>query len=349
MDADRRQVLSRRSVLLGAGATGALALAGCTSTVPRKRDGADGSGGGGADGGGPATTTPGGGVTEPDDTLSGEVIVKGSSTVFPISDTFAESFMEEHPEVNVTVDSTGSGGGFKNHFCPGESDLNGASRPIKDSEVQQCGENDVEPVEFRIAGDALTVAVNEDADWVDCMTVDELSRIWREDGATRWSEVREDWPDEDITLFGPAATSGTFDWFNENVVGPDRRHTARHQPTEEDETIVSGIENNPHAMGYFGYAFYKANPDLVKAVEVDGGAGCTPPGLENAKDGSYPLARPLFIYVARSALERDEVFEFMKYYLEAAASDAVADIGYVPSNTDLRDGNVGKLFRVAGR
>ena len=337
MDGDRRRDVSRRTFLLGAGASGALALAGCTSAVDRTRNG-----GGQGDGGG-VTSRPGSGR------LSGTVVLKGSSTVFPISDTFAERFMEDHPDVNVTVDSTGTGGGFKNHFCPGEADLNGASRPIKESEVEQCSANGVEPVEFRIAGDALTMAVNKDADWVDCLTVAEMSQIWREDGARRWSDVRPDWPDEDITLYGPAETSGTFDWFNENVVGEDYRHTARHQPTEEDETIVAGIRNNPYAMGYFGYAFYKSNPDLVKAVSVDGGSGCTPPGLENAKDGSYPMARPLFIYPAKGALERDAVFAFVKYYLERAETETVSEIGYVPSSLDLRDRNVGKLFRITGR
>jgi phosphate transport system substrate-binding protein len=348
MERDRRPGVSRRSFLLGAGASGVLTVAGCTSTVERKRTGGGGSGdGGGVDGGGNGTSS--GGVTPRSRRLAGEVIIKGSSTVFPISDTFAEGFMESHPNVNVTVDSTGSGGGFKNHFCPGESDVNGASRPIKESEVDLCSANGVEPVAFRIAGDALTMAVNHDADWVDCLTLEEMAQIWREGGATTWSDVRPEWPDETITRYGPASTSGTFDWFNENVVGEEVRHTADYQPTEEDETIVSGIENKPTAIGYFGYAFYNSNPDLVKAVSVDGGSGCTPPSLENAKDGSYPMARPLFIYVSKAALQRDPVFAFLKYYLEEAATDTVADIGYVPSNTELRDRNVGKLFRVAGR
>ncbi|MEF8839179.1 MAG: substrate-binding domain-containing protein, partial [Haloarculaceae archaeon] len=261
MAGDSRQGVSRRAFLLGAGASGALAVAGCTSAVPRTRNGGDGGDGG--------ATTPRAGSGR----LTGDVIIKGSSTVFPISDTLAEQFMDEHPDVNVTVDSTGTGGGFKNHFCPGESDINGASRPIKESEVEQCSTNGVEPIEFRIAGDALTMAVNENADWVDCLAIEEMAQIWREDGATRWSEVRPDWPDEEITLFGPAETSGTYDWFNQNVVGEDYRHTARHQPTEEDETIVAGIRTNPYAMGYFGYAFYESNPDLVKAVSVNGGSG----------------------------------------------------------------------------
>jgi len=306
--------VSRREFVAGVGATGALALAGCQDTT--------GSGG-----------------------LKGEVIIKGSSTVFPISDKMAEDFMEEHGNVNVTVDSTGTGGGFENHFCPGNSDLNGASRPIKDSEVEECNNNDVEPVEFEVAGDALTVAVNNNADWVDCMTFDELSQIWREDRVTMWSDVRDEWPDKEFNLFGPANTSGTYDWFNENVVGEEHGHTADHQSTEDDRQVVRGIQDNENAMGYFGYAYYSENSDQVKAVKIEAekGDGCTKPSLANAKDGSYPMARPLFIYASKDSLQREEVYEFMKFYLNNAETDVVQNIGYVPSSTELRDENLSKL------
>lgn len=320
--------VSRRRFLAGAGSAGALTLAGCTQST----DGGTGDGDGAGDGG-----------------LSGQVIVKGSSTVFPVSDTFAELFMDEHGEVNVTVDSTGSGGGFKNHFCPGESDLNGASRPIKQAEIEQCNENGVEPVEFQIASDALTMAVNNNADWVDCVTPEELSRIWRDDGAQRWSDVRENWPDREFRLFGPSSASGTYDWFNENIIGSEYQHTADHQPTEEDETIVRGIKDNEGAMGYFGFAYYDSNPDQVKALEIDGGQGCTPPGLDTAKDGSYPMARPLYIYVSKSSLQRGEVYEFMRFFLETAATAEVEEIGYVPSTEEQREANLTKLAEAAGR
>ena len=339
MTQDLKDSLSRRKFIVGTGAAGVSALAGCTENTGSEDGGSDG----GSDGGNEGTST--GGTGE----LSGTIIVKGSSTVFPVSDTFAERFMEEYPQVNVTVDSTGSGGGFENHFCPGEADINGASRPIKDSEMEQCGSNDVEPVEFQIAGDALTMAVNNDADWVDCVTPEEMSQIWREDGVQMWSDVRDEWPDEKFSLFGPAETSGTYDWFNNNIVGEDLRHTAEHQPTEDDDTIVQGIRDNTHAMGYFGYAYYNSNTDLVKALEVDGGDGCTPPSLENAKDGSYPMARPLFIYPSEEALQREEVYEFMKFYLENSETDTVSEIGYVPSSAELRDDNLAKLDEVAGR
>ena len=343
--------VTRRKFILASGAAGAVALAGCTSDEEGDGDsggdGSDGSDGDdGMDGGSETDTTSGG-----SDQLSGEIIVKGSSTVFPISDRMAEEFMNEHPEVNVTVDSTGSGGGFENWFCPGDSDLNGASRPIKDSEVEMCSDNGVEPVEFEIAGDALTMAVNNDADWVDSITFDELSQIWREDSAQMWSDVRDEWPDEEFALYGPAETSGTYDWFNANVVGEDYNHTAQHQPTEEDEQIVQGIRDNPNAMGYFGYAYYKSNSDQVKAVKIAAEEGDEPsePSLANAKDGSYPMARPLFIYAAKSSLERENFYQFMNFYLTQAETEIVQEIGYVPSSVDMRDSNLEKLDEAAGR
>jgi len=317
--------VSRRKFVLAAGAAGATALAGCQESEGSDEDNSDGE-------------------------LSGEVVITGSSTVFPISDTMAEEFMNDNPEVNVTVDSTGSGGGFENHFCPGNSDINGASRPIKDSEVEQCQSNDVEPVEMHIAGDALTMAVNNDADWVDSMTFDELSQIWREDGAELWSDVRDEWPDEEFELYGPASTSGTYDWFNENVIGPDQSHTAEHEPTEEDNLIVQGIQDSEYAMGYFGYAYYNQNSDAVKAVNIAAEEGDEPaePSLANAKDGSYPMARPLFIYPSEAAIQREVVYEFLNFYLTKAETDIVQEIGYVPSSEEMRDENLNTLDEIAG-
>jgi phosphate transport system substrate-binding protein len=322
MSHESSREVSRRRFLVGAGATGAIGLAGCLQET---------------DGG---STNNGG----------GQVIVKGSSTVFPVSDAFAEAFIDETGDINVTVDSTGTGGGFENHFCPGEADINGASRPITEAEQSSCQDNGVNPVEFQIGGDALTVAVNNSADWVDCVTLDELSQIWREDGAEMWSDVRpEEWPDQEFQLYGPASTSGTYDWLSNNVIGEEYRHTTDHQPTEEDEQIVQGIEDNEASMGYFGYAYYSENSDAVKALEIDGGDGCTPPSLENATDGSYPLARPLYIYVAESALERDPVYNFVEFYLERAGTENVKDIGYVPASDSLVEENLNKLEEVAGR
>jgi phosphate transport system substrate-binding protein len=346
------EIVSRRKFLAGTGAAGALALAGCSGD-----DGSGGSdgGSGGSDGGdGGSGGSDGGdngdgGSTGGNGGLSGEVVITGSSTVFPISDYMAQEFMAEHPDVNVTVDSTGSGGGFENHFCPGNSDINGASRPIKQEEIDHCGENDITPVEFHIAGDALTMAVNNDNDWVDCMTFDEMSRIWREDGVTNWSDVRDDFPDEPISKFGPASTSGTYDWFLANVVNYDDQgyaHTAQHEPTEEDNLIVQGINDNLGGMGYFGFAYYQSNSDQVKALEVRASEDneCGAPGLQAAADGTYPMARPLFIYPNEEAMQREEVEAFLRFYFEVVATSVIPDeIGYVPSSDQMVEDNISEL------
>lgn len=309
--------VSRRKFIATSGAVGAAAIAGCSETS-------------GSDDG-------------------GEVIVKGSSTVFPISDEMAQRFMEENENVNVTVDSTGSGGGFENHFCPGDADVNGASRPIKSEEEDHCAENDVTPIEMHIAGDALTMAVSPENDWVDCMSFDELEQIWGEDGADTWADVNSEWPDEEIERYGPDTTSGTYDWFTENVSGGS--HTTDYEGTEDDNTIIQGIENSQYAMGYFGYAYYAENEDRVKALEVNANEGddCAAPSLQAASEGTYPMARPLFIYPSEEALQRQPVYDFMEFYIENTNADWIADeVGYVPSNQDMVDENMTKLEDAAG-
>ncbi|MGQ3410715.1 PstS family phosphate ABC transporter substrate-binding protein [Natrinema sp. LN54] len=316
-----RDAVSRRKFIAATGAAGTAAIAGCSDTSSGNGDGE----------------------------LSGEVIVKGSSTVFPISDAMAERFMEENPKVNVTVDPTGSGGGFENHFCPGDADINGASRKIKEEEQNHCAENDVSPIEMHIAGDALTVAVSPDNDWVDSMTFDELAQIWGDDSATTWSDINSDWPDEELELYGPDTTSGTYDWFSENINGGG--HRTEYEGTEDDNTIIQGLENSPYAMGYFGYAYYSENEDRVKALEIAESDDDEPaaPSLQAASEGTYPLARPLFIYPAEGALEREPVYEFVNFYLENSNADWIADdVGYVPSNQDMVDENMSALEDAAG-
>ncbi|XVH32356.1 phosphate ABC transporter substrate-binding protein PstS family protein [Haloferacaceae archaeon DSL9] len=325
--------VSRRNFILAAGATGVAGLAGCTANE---------NGNGDDDG-----NTTGGG--NGDESISGEIVITGSSTVYPVSVAIAEEFEAENPDVTISVESTGSGGGFENHFCPGNSDINGASRAITDDEVSNCESNGVTPAEFEIAGDALTVAVNNEADWVDCMTFDELAQIWQPNGAETWADVNPDWPDEPFELFGAASTSGTFDWFTENVIGEAGSHRDDYEATEEDNLIVQGVEGNPYAMGYFGFAYYNENQDRIKGLEVDGGDGCAAPNLENAQDGSYPMSRPLYIYPSEEAIqEKPQVRAFMQYYLEQAGSDLVSEIGYVPSGESLQEENLSKLEEISG-
>lgn len=332
----RNGSMSRRSVLAAGGTALTITIAGCMSDEnPNEGSGGDGGGGSGEGG----------------DGASGEIIITGSSTVYPVSVAMAEEFQRENPDVNVSVDSTGTGGGFENHFIPGDSDVNGASRPISEEERQAAEENDVTPIEFEVAGDALTVAVNNEADWIDCVSFDELARIWGPDGAENWSDVNPEWPDEPFELYGPASTSGTFDWFTEEVNGEAGSHRSDYEGTEEDNIIVQGIEGSEYAMGYFGYAYYEESQDRVKGLEVEEseGDGCTEPSLENAQDGSYPMSRPLFIYASeRSLAEKPQVEAFVRYYLENSSSSLVEEVGYVPASDDLVEENLSKLDDAVG-
>lgn len=328
----RLGAVSRRKFLATTGAVGVGAIAGCT------RSQNDGEGTPGGSDGNDGTTQAG--------DLSGGIAITGSSTVYPVSVAMAEEFQKAHPGVNISVDSTGTGGGFANHFCPGNSDINGASRPIKESEQENCADNDVTPIEFQIASDALTVAVNNEADWVDCLTFDQLAQIWKPDGAETWADVNPDWPDEPFELYGPASTSGTFDWFTEHVIGEAGAMREDYEPTEEDNIIIQGIEGSKYAMGFFGFAYYEENKDQIKAVEIkkeEGSDTCTAPSLENAKSGDYPMARPLFIYPAKESLAQKQVREFVRFYLNKAESDLVKEVGYVPSNEEQKQENLDRL------
>ncbi|NKE36457.1 PstS family phosphate ABC transporter substrate-binding protein [Natronococcus sp. JC468] len=303
--------VSRRTLLAAAGVGLSSSLAGCSSVFAAEDD---------------------------------QVNIAGSSTVFPVTEAIGSAFSEENPTVNVSISKTGTGGGFGNFFCAGRTDVNNASREIADAEIDQCGDNDITPLEFTVATDALTVVVNPEADWIDCLTVEELREIWRADGAERWSDINEDWPDEELELYGAATTSGTFDYFNEAVLGEDVNHKSDYYATERDRTIVQGVQGSEYAMGYFGFSYYSENPDSIKAVSIDDGNGCVEPSTETAMSGEYtPLSRPLFIYVAKESLADSAVRDFARFYMEQAATDLVSDVGYVPITEDQRDENLERL------
>jgi len=263
--------------------------------------------------------------------LSGNVMIDGSSTVFPISSAMAEEFqIETNNQVRVTVGLSGTGGGFQK-FCNGETDISDASRPIRESEVEACAANGVEEIELMVAWDGLTVVVNPENDWATCMTVEELRRIWQP-GSTiqRWSEVRDGWPDEEIILYGPDTDSGTFDYFTEAVVGASDASRSDYTASADDNVLVLGVSGDRGALGYFGYAYFEENQDKLHSVEVDSGTGCIGPNAETIENQTYtPLSRPLFIYVRPDALERPEVKAFVEYYIDSAPT-LVPEVGYVP-------------------
>ncbi|RLM76532.1 PstS family phosphate ABC transporter substrate-binding protein [Halorubrum sp. Atlit-26R] len=315
-DADTAGITRRKSLAAIAGA-GALGLAGCTQS-------------GGSDGG---------------SSLSGPINIAGSSTVFPLMSAVMEDFAEEYPEIDPDISSTGSGGGFSNFFCTGDTDFNNASRPIQPEEEELCAENGVEYVELIAATDALTVVVNPDADWIDSLTTDELAQIWRADPVQTWDEVRDEFPNEEINRFGAADTSGTYDYFIEAILG-EEGHTSDYQATEQDNSIANGVAGDEYAIGYFGFAYYFQNPDQLKALGIDDGDGPVEPSLETASSGEYtPLSRPLFTYPSIESLGEEHIAEFARYFVEQTTNeDLVAgDVGYVPATEETQEEQMGKL------
>ena len=261
--------------------------------------------------------------------LSGEIVIDGSSTVYPVSVAAAEDFRKEHPQVQIPVGISGTGGGFKK-FAAGETVISDASRPIKDSERELAAENGIDFIELTVAFDGLSVLVNPDNDWATCLTTDQLHEIWKPDSEiSNWNQVDPSYPDLDILLYGPDADSGTFDYFTEEINGDTGVIRDDFFPAVDDNVLVQGIAGDRGALGYFGYAYYVANTDKLKLVDVDGGAGCIEPNETTINDGSYsPLSRPLYIYVNIPSLSRPEVKAFVDYYL-ANAADLAASVGYV--------------------
>lgn len=268
---------------------------------------------------------------------SREIIqIDGSSTVYPTTEAVAEEYQKEKKgSVNVTVGISGTGGGFKK-FCRGETDISDASRPILKEEMELAKQNEVEYIELPICFDALTVAIHPDNDWATSITVSDLKKMWQpsaQEKVMRWNQVRAEWPDEELALFGAGSDSGTFDYFTEAIVGKAKSSRGDYTASEDDNVLVQGIAGNKYALGYLPYAYYEPNQDKIKALAVDnekGGAGPVPPSLENVLDGSYnPLARPLFIYVSRKSAERPAVKEFVEFYLQHV-KELAAEVKYLP-------------------
>jgi phosphate transport system substrate-binding protein len=269
--------------------------------------------------------------------VSGEVVADGSSTVGPLTSAAGELFAEQNPDVNVSVATSGTGGGFEK-FCQGQTDLSNASRPIEDEEISICEENGVEYTELRVATDALTVVTSAENDFVDCITTEELNKMWApeaEGTVTTWSDVNPEWPDEDLELYGPGTDSGTFDYFTDEINGEEGASRSDYNASEDDNVIVQGVSGSPNALGYFGFTYYEENADALKALEVDSGEGCVAPSAESAGDGSYtPLARPLFVYVAnKSYADKPQVAEFVDYYV-ASDADIAEAAQFIPLNEE---------------
>jgi phosphate transport system substrate-binding protein len=303
--ANKRETITRTALLFGILAL----LAGC------------GGGRGGDDEAGGTTAAAGTGGGD----LSGRIQADGSSTVGPYTTAAAEKFQGEQPNVQVTVGVSGTGGGFE-RFCRGETDLSNASRAIDEEEATICEDAGIEPIEFQVANDALTVVVNKDNDWVDCLTTAQLKKIW-EPGSkvSSWNDVDTSFPDEPLKLFGPGTDSGTFDYFTGEINGEEGASRSDYAASEDDNTTVTGVAGEKGGLGYFGFSYFEENQDTLKALEIDGGDGCVAPSVAAAQDGTYkPLSRPLFIYVKQESLARPEVEGFLRFLLDNETSIAEA-------------------------
>jgi phosphate transport system substrate-binding protein len=259
--------------------------------------------------------------------------IDGSSTVFPVTEAVAEEFQKANKgKVKVTVGISGTGGGFKK-FCRGETDISDASRPILKQEMEACKGAGIEYIELPVAFDALTVIVNPKNEWASSMTVAELKKIWEpaaQGKLTKWNQVRSNWPDAPLKLFGAGADSGTFDYFTEAITGKAKSSRGDFTASEDDNVLVQGVANDRNALGFFGFAYYAENKGKLKAVAIDNGKGAVVPSEKTVLDGTYqPLSRPIYIYVSKKAVEKPEVKGFVEFYLKNAPK-LVKEVKYVP-------------------
>jgi phosphate transport system substrate-binding protein len=284
--------------------------------------------------------------------VTGDIIVAGSSTVFPLTEAMAARFVDEGYAGNITIDSIGTGGGFERFCVSAETDISNASRPINEEETTACTDNGREPIEFRVGTDALAIVVNPANEFLTDVTLEQLAQIFSSD-ATNWSDVDPSWPAEPILLYSPGTDSGTYDYFLEAVLEPVYGEEAEAkfsgaanlQESEDDNVLVQGVEGDTNAIGYFGYAYYLENADRLKILNVNG----VEPTAETAESGDYPLARPLFIYSAASVIsEKPQVGAFINFYL-TYVNEEIDAVGYFPASEGALNEAKGLLAAALGQ
>jgi phosphate transport system substrate-binding protein len=289
----------------------------------------------------------GGGGTGEGTNLSGSIVIDGSSTVAPISEAITEEFRKEQSGVQVTVGTSGTGGGFTK-FCAGETDIQDASRPITDEEKAACETKGIKYQEFRIGLDGLAVVSSAQNQFVTQLNFDQLAEIWKEGGAKTWNQVDSKFPNEKLAIFAPDTESGTYDFFTEQVLGnPDEgapKPRSDYTASSDDNTLVQGIEGEANSWGYFGFAYYQNNKEGLKdiAISKEAGGPFITPSAETIESGEYPLSRPLFIYVKEDSLKKPEVGQYVKFYLEQTPQ-IIADVGYVPAPSEDYTQGLAKL------
>lgn len=281
-------------------------------------------------------------------TLSGDIVIAGSSTVYPLAEALADRFKSEGYSGNLTIASVGSGAGFERFCKTGETDISNASRKIKSSEVENCKAINRTPIEFRVGTDALAIVLSNENDFVTDITIEELGKIFSSK-TTKWSDVRPEWPNQDILRFSPGTDSGTFDFFVEAVMGPlnknaegkadleagkkDILNASNIQFSEDDNVLVQGVEGSKYAIGYFGFAYYSENQSKLKAASINGVAA----SFDTAESGEYALARPLFIYSDAAIIKaKPQVAAFINFFL-TNVNDLIVDVGYFPASQEALD------------
>jgi phosphate transport system substrate-binding protein len=248
--------------------------------------------------------------------VSGRVTADGSSTVGPYVQAAAQRFERNNRGARVVVGISGTGGGFE-RFCRGEIDLANASRPIKLTEAAKCNSANIKYIQFLIANDGLSVVVNKGVTWANCLTVEELKKIW-DKGSTvdSWNDVRAGFPNVPLKLFGPGTDSGTFDFFTEKINGKAKQSRSDYTASEDDNVLVRGVEGQAGAMGYFGYSYYVENKSRLKLLRINNGSGCVAPSIQTVQNGTYkPLSRPLYVYAKKASFKRLVVRSFIKFMI----------------------------------
>jgi phosphate transport system substrate-binding protein len=248
--------------------------------------------------------------------VSGTITADGSSTVGPFTTAAAERFRRSNRGARVTVGISGTGGGFE-RFCKGETDLSNASRPIRYSEAARCQQAGIRYIQFLVANDGISLAVSRQNTWANCLTVDELKRIWdRGSRVDNWNDVRPGFPDVSLRLYGAGTDSGTFEFFTEAINGRARQSRSDYTASEDDNVLVNGVSGDRGGLAYFGYSYYVENRNRLKVLGVNNGSGCRTPSVDRIQNRAYkPLSRPLFIYVKRDSFRKPVVAAFMRYII----------------------------------
>lgn len=262
--------------------------------------------------------------------LKGSISIDGSGTVFPVSEAVAEEFLKVEPKVKVTVGESGTGGGFKK-FGTGVTDITNASREIKEKEITLCKENGIEYIQLTVALDGISVVVNKENTWAKTMTTEELKKLWEPNSTVKkWNDIRAEWPNEEIHLYGPNTSHGTYDFFTEVIMGESGASRTDYNAVSDYNVAVQGIEKDVNALGYFGLSYYEENKDKLGIIGIDNGNGAVLPSIETVASNEYaPLSRSLFIFVNKKSAQRPEVQKFISFYLNNAPQLS-KEVGYVP-------------------